>query len=432
MRFALPTLLLIATVTPAAPVPDTLKIDNARLESLWGALLDSTPVGYASAVYVLLDQPGGVEFLIKRLPPVGGTSDQLKGWLKALNSTDEKVWKPALAELQYHDPRAGLTVAEQLERVNTDEGKRRLIRLWSPSVMDETARQVKVTVKGPLVLCEWYTGENGLSCQIRLQSAAERDDPAWNRAALAAHVLYRLDNKASREALTRLAGGHADALPTRTAAELLRAQPPKATAAFTDAHWGHLVDGDSGQLVEAVFALRQAKNLPQVLKPKLPPITASKEQLTTWLKALNDADPKVWKPAFTELCYFRPTLALTLTEQCELMTNDRGRSLLFQFWWIDYDTAPRSGVLRPDCTLTATATGLTARHTPIQREVTADAPVEALKAESCGVWQRARLAIRALERDKSDEAKAVLKQLADGHPDILPTKEAKAALERLK
>jgi TolA-binding protein len=33
---------------------------------------------------------------------------------------------------------------------------------------------------------------------------------------------------------------------------------------------------------------------------------------------------------------------------------------------------------------------------------------------------------------KSDDAKAVLKQLADGHPDILPTKEAKAALERLK
>jgi hypothetical protein len=33
---------------------------------------------------------------------------------------------------------------------------------------------------------------------------------------------------------------------------------------------------------------------------------------------------------------------------------------------------------------------------------------------------------------KTAEAKEVLKQLADGHPDILPTKDAKAALERLK
>jgi hypothetical protein len=36
-----------------------------------------------------------------------------------------------------------------------------------------------------------------------------------------------------------------------------------------------------------------------------------------------------------------------------------------------------------------------------------------------------------LERVGTPDAKAALKQLADGHPDILPTKEAKAALERL-
>jgi TolA-binding protein len=47
-------------------------------------------------------------------------------------------------------------------------------------------------------------------------------------------------------------------------------------------------------------------------------------------------------------------------------------------------------------------------------------------------WQRARIAILALELVGTADAKAVLKQLADGHPDILPTKEAKAALARLK
>jgi hypothetical protein len=45
-------------------------------------------------------------------------------------------------------------------------------------------------------------------------------------------------------------------------------------------------------------------------------------------------------------------------------------------------------------------------------------------------WQCARVAILAVQRADTSEAKAVLRQLADGHPDILPTKEAKAALAK--
>ncbi len=37
-------------------------------------------------------------------------------------------------------------------------------------------------------------------------------------------------------------------------------------------------------------------------------------------------------------------------------------------------------------------------------------------------WHRARAAIAALQHIPTGDAKVVLKQLADGHPDILPTK----------
>lgn len=47
-------------------------------------------------------------------------------------------------------------------------------------------------------------------------------------------------------------------------------------------------------------------------------------------------------------------------------------------------------------------------------------------------WYRVCLAIVVLERIATTEAREVLKELSRGHPDIKPTREAKAALERLK
>jgi hypothetical protein len=183
-------------------------------------------------------------------------------------------------------------------------------------------------------------------------------------------------------------------------------------------------------LVAAVFALREAKNVPGVLKAKLPAIKASKEQVTKWVQSL-DGDGDDRRSALAELCYFRPSLVLTLGEQLELTTSHRGRAWLFQLWWQDVGMPPPQMEFSQGVAFTATDDRLTAAW-PRQKVPPIVAPVPELAKQTCVQWQRARLAVRALERDKSDEAKAVLKQLADGHPHILPTKEAKAALERLR
>jgi len=152
---------------------------------------------------------------------------------------------------------------------------------------------------------------------------------------------------------------------------------------------------------------------------------------------LDSDDPKVWKPAFEKLLYFRPRIALDWQEQVNAVTTAQGRTALFKLWQTHTVAAPAILDADPGDTL-----GIVERGD--HRQLKLKSPDPKGRGESVTIelkpmdemfsfhWQRVRLAIIALERMRSDEAKAVLKQLADGHPDILPTKEAKAALERMK
>lgn len=435
MRFALPTLLLFTAVAPAAPVPGNAKTDSERLEAFWIDLAAPRWVDRARAVYELLEHPQGIEFLSRKVTPVSATADDLKKWLKAINSDDEKVWKPALAELEYHDPRTALSPAEQIELVDTDAGKKRLMSVWGlAGFLDRPEHTDRVTLKvnGVNVKCGWYVGEDWHGTEFDPRDYLMSDRAVWQRAALASHMLHRADTKASRDALGRLAGGHKDTSPTRMAAGLLKAKLPAPATEFTDKHWDDLLSVKPDRIVVAVAALRESKNTPVVLKAKLPAIKATKEQLTKWVQAFDSDDNAVWGPAYTELCYFRPSLALTLSEQCDLVTTHVGRALLFQFWWQDHGRTTGRLQFDTKVAFTPTAAGLTAAWLRKQPPPPIEAPVPELSKQTCVQWQRARLAIVALERNGTADAKGVLKQLADGHPDILPTKEARAALNRLK
>lgn len=440
MRFALPALLLHVAVAPAAPVPGNAKADAERLETLWVDLAAPRWVDRARAVYEFLDHPKGVEFLCQKVVPVSATTDDLKKWLKAINSDDEKVWKPALAELEYHDPRTALTPVEQIELVGTDAGKKRLLSVWGlAGFLDRPEHTDRVTLKvnGAKVKCGWYVGEDWHGTELDPLDYLPSDRAVWQRAALAAHILHRADAKTSRDALARLAEGYQKASPTRIASGLLKAKVPAPVTEFTDKHWDALLglnraDLVPAELVAAVVAIREAKNAPAVLKAKLPAIKASKEQITKRLTAFDNDDSSVRDQTFNELCYFRPSLALTLSEQLDLLTTHNGRALLFQFWWQDFGFMPGRMQFSDKVAFTSTDTGLTATWLLKQPPPPIVVPVPELSKQTCAQWQRARLAIVALERNGSPEAKAVLKQLADGHPDILPTKEAKAALERSK
>lgn len=440
MRLTLPAVFLFAALAPAAPVPVDRAAEQKVLEALWKDLETYGPAERTRAVFALLDHPRAVEFLASKMPPLNTSADQLKAWLKDLNSDDEKVWKPAFEELRYHDPRTELTLAEQIEQATTDVGRVRLVGIWQgefPHLAPDIARTELRLTPGEasdrkvtfLRYCR-QRGRNGLvgdGYEVWVGPVDEIAPPRWRQAAIAAHVLRHIDTKASRAVLERLATGHKDALPTRTAVGLLK---PSAPVEFKKG-WDGLLSGEPIPATEWAVSLRDRPDDVKKLATVLPAIKATADDVKGWLKALNDNDPKVWKPAFEKLLTFRPLLALPIETQCELMTTDHGRAALFHL--------TRFAPNVPDAIDVQEGSSLAIVNSRVELSYLSGGRVqiESARIESLGEmtpihWQRVRLAILVLERVGTADAKAVLKQLADGHPDILPTKEAKAALERLK
>src|SRR5690349_20102892 len=104
MRYALPVVLLVATLAPAAPVPAELKADRQRLDTLWKEVNSTDQIARVRATLALIDEPGAAAYLARKAPPVEASAARLKAWLKDLNSDDEREWKPALEALRYFDP----------------------------------------------------------------------------------------------------------------------------------------------------------------------------------------------------------------------------------------------------------------------------------------------------------------------------------------
>lgn len=441
MRWTLPYLLVVVSLVPAAPVPVDKAAEKQQLESLWKDLETYDPVVRTRAVFALLDHPRAVEFLASKMPPLDTSADQLKAWVKDLDSVDEKVWKPAFNKLRYHDPRTGLTIRGQIELVTTLDGRRRLLDLWNfpPGVIPEGTYQIdiigrrlgrEVTVAYQFRTSIGGQGVSSAGWEVPPVQAIELTE--WRQAAIAAHVLSRADTKPSRKVLIELATGHKDALPTRTAVGLLKATvaPTSSDAEFRKG-WDGLLSGEPIPATQWALSLSDRPDDVKRMAGVLPAIKAAPDDVKGWLKTLDDKDPKVWKPAFEKLLYFRPLLAVPIDTQCKLVTTDHGRTALFHLTrWapnvpdkIDVKEGNTLGIVEGRVELHYLSGGIS------ETESTAVGSLETMTPIH---WQRARLAIVALERVGTPDAVTALKQLADGHPDILPTKEAKAALERLK
>lgn len=445
MRFVLPLTLLLATLASAAPVPVDKAAEKQQLEALWKDLETYDPVVRTRAVFALLDHPRAVEFLASKMQPLNASANQLKAWLKDLNSDEEKLWKPAFEELRYNDPRTGLTLPEQIELATTDAGRVRLVGLWRGELatlgsdVDRTqlfltpgeASGQKVTflqVYRPRV----PNGARVDSSEVWAGPVADIAPTRWRQVAIAAPILRRIDTKASRTVLDRLATGHKDALPTRTAVGLLKATaaPASSDAEFRKG-WDGLLSGEPIPATQWALSLGDRPDNVKRMAGVLPAIKAAPDDVKGWLKALDDKDPKVWKPAFEKMLYFRPLLAVPIDAQCKMVATDHGRSALFHLTrWAP--NVPDKIDVREGSTLNIVDGRVELHYPDGRRGEIESVPVAPLEQMTPTLWQRARLAVVVLERVGTLDAVTALKQLADGHPDILPTKEAKAALERLK
>ena len=120
-----------------------------------------------------------------------------------------------------------------------------------------------------------------------------------------------------------MATGHPDAAPTKLAKDAL-----KRTAAGKiemEAWWADLEKSEAPASRASLDLYDHAKEAVPFLAEKMKPLSISSGQVKALLLKLNNANEQVWKPAFDELEYFDPRLAIGLEELMDRVTKSPGR-----------------------------------------------------------------------------------------------------------
>jgi hypothetical protein len=160
------------------------------------------------------------------------------------------------------------------------------------------------------------------------------------------------------------------------------------------------------------------------LKARLKPIAATSEELDRRLADLGSKDPKVWKPAFDELCYFDPRITRSLSELMDNVKDPTTRNRLVAVL-CDQPADAFEGA-----TVTLDSSDPDANNFRDSRgSWWAENRVERLNASRFGTnkaaWTRALRAIALLRHFNTPSALSIVKDLATGDADALPTKVAK-------
>lgn len=192
---------------------------------------------------------------------------------------------------------------------------------------------------------------------------------------------------------------------------------------------------------------------------KLKPLKLTEERAKELLADLGSEDEKTWKAAYEELSDLDPRLALNVPdivkdskgqaydERLSALLDGRPLEEAEMFKWCKitfkvFPAPPKPGTSVPVLVVITnhpdkppefrTALDTRGMGTEMSFPVAADmASLNTLPRRNM-TWRRAVRAVAVLEAFGTDDAKKVLKGMADGHADAGPTIAAKASLERPK
>jgi hypothetical protein len=190
--------------------------------------------------------------------------------------------------------------------------------------------------------------------------------------------------------------------------------------------WDDLLKGDP----DAARALLTMSASPakafEFLKSRLQPLKVDAEQVNKWIKDLESDDEDVWKPAYEKLNYLDPRLAIPLATLMADVSNPKSRPRLVEIM----SGRERDSLAGKDVKYHEFDGG--------QNFVVDDSSFWAEKdvsrigvIEPKPVWARLTRAVVLLEHIGSPEAIKILKDMATGNPDAVPTTVAATALEKL-
>ena len=207
------------------------------------------------------------------------------------------------------------------------------------------------------------------------------------------------------------------------------AGPATADEKQMEAWWVDLEKGDTAATRALLNLSDRPKESVAFLQKKMKPLTISSGQVKALLLKLGNGNDSVWKPAFEELEYFDPRLAIDLQTLMDRYTESPTRQRM-----VEILSGREAGSLKgknvqlrkfggPDDFNFFAENGSWWAENRVER-ISSDFWRNTKKK-----WTRAVRAIVFLEHVGTPDATAILKDMATGHPDAYPTKVAKEALK---
>lgn len=211
---------------------------------------------------------------------------------------------------------------------------------------------------------------------------------------------------------------------------------PKAETRVLEGYWADLEKEEPVASRALLGFAARPKEAVAFLKDRLKPLKLSAEGARKLLFDLGSDKEIVWKAAFEELEYFDPRLAIPLTELMNEVMETPARQRMVtvlsgrNYEYLEKHLNTRTVELKKHGNAEvyynfSSDGGSWWAENKVERLNTGPFPVPKKK------WTRAMRAVSLLEFIDTPEATALIETLAEGHPDAVPTREAKDALERI-
>ncbi|MBX9628023.1 MAG: hypothetical protein K2X82_29765 [Gemmataceae bacterium] len=210
------------------------------------------------------------------------------------------------------------------------------------------------------------------------------------------------------------------------------AAPVTDRPANLDPLWADLAkDEPEASRALLVMAARPGDVVPY-LKEKLRPLKTTPERVRKLSKDLGSNDEGVWKPAYEEFEYLDPRLAVDLVTLVGEVTDAPARPRLVAV--LSGHSVGHANDLVGDTIELSPIQGGDGYNFRAGGSWWAEHKVERLGTSISNrkaQWVRAVRAVNLLEHIGTPAAVAVIREMATGHPDALPTKTAKRVVERI-
>ena len=453
----------------AAPVPavQLSKVQEAEFEGLWSNISSYRPHAVKFWCRVHADPKVGYAFLNRKIAPIALSVIEARQLIDDLGSDDDKVWKAARLRLYRRDIRLAINFLDAWDYTKSGLQRQRLasviyLQIEFPHFYDATLVQNAIRPNEPpthrLSLTLSPTVPKELKLQFDLGVGHTIDlndrmlavpDPGGYLAEVS--VVRYLANTRSAEAdalIDRLAQGHPGSEATRLASAAIESRfkialPNSVGPLSRDALptlWEECKYSYLPDTLTQKMLLNPDRTL-AFLRPRLKPIRSDPLQCALLLTLLSHPSDEVWDKVCHLLRRSDPRYCLPVDAIWELAKTPEQRRRLARVFGFEADVAKYMD-------FSSTRRGAGSRSFWLERTVRKDIPAESVPRSvweqngsstrifsDAGVlssyqWHREEAAVWVLEAIGTDDAIAIVRGMADGHPHAVPTIAAKAVLAR--